>query len=237
MGLFKGQFQSSAGPDSEKLETEVSQNICDLVVQSQKKSWSAPLEEQVLRVVSLVVLRLQRQDGRVLAQTGHLWRDPDRPSGLMFKPGFKLPGEKIQSLELPSLALDRLLTTSLAGMRHVIHIEGKDVQENEQQSASYKIRSKYIRHVHSGLVDPSWDTQCQRYALVWPQAGTMGWHLHRHHENVTSLIPDAFVLQNDLHDGPPVFAWVRSADLGRAELVEDLEQLISSAEVDLWPTP
>jgi hypothetical protein len=125
--------------DLHELEKELSKGKCDIMINE---------EGRVLRVVSLCVVRLERMDGRVLAEIG------DMKDGKLSM-GCKLPGTKVRSQELPHDALKRLMKRLFAHLEPdvlakleetLIGQATRSVNSEEKVSQNYGINSRYLRN-------------------------------------------------------------------------------------------
>jgi len=111
------------------LETEVEMGECDLVVDRL---------ERVHRVVSLVAVRLERDDGRVLAEIGKCTRG--RVELIC-----NLPGTKVKVGELPQDAIQRLLVSRLQAISVGVTLGNSKVDASERPSKRHGVVSKYWR--------------------------------------------------------------------------------------------
>jgi hypothetical protein len=135
------ELQILSGAPPPKLVGEVSAGECDLVVTTRLPSWDARLKTAVNRVVSVVVLRLVNDDGKVLCQIGK------RRSGECTAQ-LQLPGIKVGHGELPRDALGSLLEGGLKELGGQIQLGHLEVEKEVKDSSSYHIRTKYIRSVY-----------------------------------------------------------------------------------------
>lgn len=96
------------------------------------------LDGLIERVVSVVVMHIVREDGRVLVQLAKWDRDQATPA-------FKLPGCKCKRNEASDDAIQRLLTTELGQM--VANVEVLRVERNtkEAESGRFSVRTVYMR--------------------------------------------------------------------------------------------
>lgn len=100
------------------------------------------------RVVSFTGLKLQRCDGFVLIVLAH-----QRPDSEM-EPAGHLPGSKQKAGELPGQTLQRVLSTQLRPFAMKILIGSSTRDDIVDESARFRIRTKYMRVVYGGqLVD------------------------------------------------------------------------------------
>lgn len=133
--------------DLHELEQEVNKGKCDIMLNE---------EGRVLRSVSLCVVRLVREDGRILAEIGEM------NDGKMTM-ACKLPGTKVRSQELPHDAIRRLIK------RQFGHLESQELKRleetlivqatrvlnfEEKPSASYGILSRYARNEFQMQIGP-----------------------------------------------------------------------------------
>jgi hypothetical protein len=133
--------------DHHELEQEVSKGKCDIMLNE---------EGRVVRSVSLCVVRLMREDGRILAEIGEM-------NDGKLSMGCKLPGTKVRSQELPHDAIKRLIK------RQFGHLESEELRRleetligqatrvvnfEEKVSANYGINSRYARNEFQMQIGP-----------------------------------------------------------------------------------
>jgi ADP-ribose pyrophosphatase YjhB (NUDIX family) len=123
------------------LEAEVRKGACALVVESDIRKWSERPVQNVLRMVSVVALRLRREDGRILVQVGRVNEAGEATAKVA------LPGEKVGHGELPVDALHRLLEEQLGTITQGITIGNEEVHEESKDSEKFSILTKYCRYI------------------------------------------------------------------------------------------
>eukprot|EP00929_Paragymnodinium_shiwhaense_P118868 TRINITY_DN90769_c0_g1_i1.p1 TRINITY_DN90769_c0_g1~~TRINITY_DN90769_c0_g1_i1.p1 ORF type:complete len:1361 (-),score=356.81 TRINITY_DN90769_c0_g1_i1:263-4345(-) len=142
-----------------ELENEVESGACTLVFDASGR---------VRRTVSVVVICLQREDGRILAQMGKMsFRD-----GSLSQARCQLPGTKAKSSEFPSDAFQRFANEALGPLMSDVCVENQEVERDEQASASYNgLRTSYNRTKFHARLDGGQSKKCHASAEV---------HLARH---------------------------------------------------------
>jgi len=133
--------------DLKELEQEVSKGKCDIMLNE---------ERRVLRSVSLSVVRLMREDGRILVEIGEM-----KDGKMSMK--CKLPGLKVRSQELPHDAIERLIKRLFGHLKSqelkrleetLIGQATRVVSREEQVSANYGINSRYTRNEFHMQIGP-----------------------------------------------------------------------------------
>mmetsp|Transcript_74659 Transcript_74659/g.228446 ORF Transcript_74659/g.228446 Transcript_74659/m.228446 type:complete len:998 (-) Transcript_74659:114-3107(-) len=94
----------------------------------------------IVRVVSLVVLRCVRQDGMMLAQIGKL-------EGSEVTGSCQLPGLKCEREELVSETLDRLMESRLQRLNGLVELRSAKREVTEKESKEYGVQTRYTRTV------------------------------------------------------------------------------------------
>jgi len=122
----------------EDLQREIDTGECDMYVDE---------TENVQRVVTIVTLRLAKQDGSIVAQIGKCYRGESSAR-------CTFPGTKIKVGELPRDAIDRLVNSKLRPYRDGL-VWGKiEVDEEERISKKFGLKSKYQRTVFHAKLQP-----------------------------------------------------------------------------------
>jgi len=141
---------SEAGLDEERLaaaeelEAEVGSGKCWL--------GRDPESGQVMRMVQLVILRLTRDDGQIMAKIGE-WRGRDHH---ILKRRAQLPGGKMRSGEMPHQTLQRLLQSEFPGVQ--ITIRGKVAEKIEKATSdSCHMITKYVTTEYAAILDRGHD--------------------------------------------------------------------------------
>lgn len=115
------------------LQKEVKERMCVLLIDG---------DGQPLRVVTVVALRLVRDDGRVLAQLGKL-------RGGTVQMSCAFPGVLLKEGELPTDGKERLLQSELATLKSGVVIKGVDTVKERKYSNKHNVNTEYIRYVYS----------------------------------------------------------------------------------------
>jgi len=122
-----------------ELEREVLSGQCVLVENS---------DGQAERLVAFTGLRLRRRDGHLLVVLAKKRFD----GGLCFEAEGQLPGVKQDTGELPSQALSRMLLGQLRPYAKELNIGSLEREDRYEESARFKIATKYIRVIYSGFL-------------------------------------------------------------------------------------
>jgi len=156
--------------DLKELDQEVSNGKCDIMLNE---------EGRVLRSVSLCVVRLMREDGRILAEIGEMHDGK-------LSMGCKLPGTKVRSQELPHDAIRRLIK------RQFGHLEAQELNRleetligqatrvvnfEEKVSANYGINSRYTRNEFQMQIGPEFFAEDGSNALPRSSSKSSGGRL------------------------------------------------------------
>merc|ERR1712176_1194450 len=105
------------------------------------------VDGQLERIVAVVAIQLERpDDGRILAQVGK-WED-----GKGAKPSCMLPGLKRGRGELPHKTVQQLLDADLSPWMKGVRMGDSEDDTWVMESASFGIRTKYLRTVHSATL-------------------------------------------------------------------------------------
>merc|ERR1712228_840059 len=108
------------------------------------------------RVVSVIALRIQREDDCLLVQLGKL-----KEGG--FVPDCQLPGCKMEFEELPGDAMQRLVKKNLPSLAGRLQILSTDREISFALSKSSQLRTKYLRTVYRVRLNGQLDVEtCQR---------------------------------------------------------------------------
>ena len=122
-----------------ELEQEVLSGQCVLVENA---------DGQAERVVAFTGLRLLRRDGHVLV----VLAKKRFHGGPCFEAEGQLPGVKQDTGELPSQALSRMLLGQLRPYAKELKIGSLEREDRYEESARFKIATKYIRVIYSGFL-------------------------------------------------------------------------------------
>jgi hypothetical protein len=133
-GLFGESVVLGAPTGFEKLWEEVNRGKSVVMVNS---------KGEVERVVSVVALRIQRDDGRFLVQLGKQDQDSD-----VVVPSCQMPGGKQERNELTGDTVRRILRQKLEPLATAAgEVLKSDRQVEWKQSKEYKVPTKYYRTV------------------------------------------------------------------------------------------
>merc|ERR1712087_790596 len=94
----------------------------------------------VQRIVTVVAMRVEKEDGSVVAQIGR-GRDGEVSTSCT------LPGTKIRVGELPRDAVERLVDSRLLPYKDGLVWGTSEVTEEQRVSKTYGLSSKYLRTV------------------------------------------------------------------------------------------
>jgi len=176
------------------------------------------------RIVSIVTVRLQREDGKVLVELGE-WEDNHVVAEC------KLPGKKQKHGETTAMTLDRVLATCADSIQ-ITHAEIKETRELSRR-ASFK--TKYMHTVnYAELTKPaaSLGFQATRTRGTRPSWAPVPWQHTFTRDSVRTsahgagAAPDLdyFVLV-DGGEGIFLYAWVESEELESLKTVVGKEAL------------
>jgi hypothetical protein len=124
-------------PNFDKLQEEVQNGTSTMIMTP---------TGQVLRVVTLVAVRLTREDDRMLVQLGNKKR------AAQVKAEVALIASKVRSGEVPHTTLERIIGGSckpFSGMQ--FHNSKKE--ESIKDSTSHGVDTKYVKHVYNASID------------------------------------------------------------------------------------
>lgn len=138
----------------DKLESEVRSERCSLL---ENKDGSFH------RVVAVVALRLERDNGDIFVQLGKVktmkdarytvgWSD-EAQNGKRVKAGCELPGTKRNLGELPQAALATFLEGELAPLNGYVILENSHQEVFEKESPTYGMPTTYLRTTHTARLD------------------------------------------------------------------------------------
>lgn len=113
-----------------ELKDEVQAGACDLHL----------VKEEVVRVVTVVALRLSRSDGNILARIGKITKGQVAPC-------CELPGTKVKTGEYPKTAIERLLREKLSVFDECVELGPQTTDETNKVSKTYGLKSRYMRVV------------------------------------------------------------------------------------------
>jgi len=182
-------------PCVQDLRTEIERGECDLMVDS---------SDRVLRVVTVVALRLSRFDGAVL------WEIAQLTSGNCAV-NCQHPGSKVHVGENPKMAVERILAEKLAPLRDKISFRGHTMDVEDRVSKKYGVKSRYMRTLFKASL-AEYDSACMKVILRNDAApsetrSTSSWGSELHLAD--SL--EAFVFRGDLARKPrklAIYAWL-----------------------------
>lgn len=223
---------------------EARRHQCDMVVRSTLRAWNVPLEECVLKVVPVVSLRLEHEDGgkKVLVQLGRL-----SIYGLDLDVGLPTVGLGAASGSeagvLAEQALQQLLDGPLENMKDAIAVlPGKEVEvEPLPTTKSSRILERKLRHTFFATVSQDWLVEGERHGMVrfrsWAptvRSKTSRFSSSRPAEGdrrIAAEIVEAAFIIDDIKRSPVVFTWIRedlvvAGDVRQPELVRAVEAVL-----------
>jgi len=208
---WKGRLFQNHG--LEELDKEVAKGDCDLLIYPPEKPGK---EETVLRVVTIVALRLQNSEGKVLAQIGKFVR------GVLL-PRCTYPGTKQMTGELPDQAVQRMLQTKLKALKASVQINHRETKQDRESrtSAKYGVSSVYART----LFQAQFEDSCDYKPRILKMQDSTGTSLDSSRK--------AFTLEDGSSspDNSFIFAW-----LADAEFKEFTEESAGEKEIERWLT-
>lgn len=107
-------------------------------------------EGKVFRVVSLVVLRIERADGRVFAQVGK-WKNS------LASPSCQLPGAKQLRNELNPESVERIFKSKVPWFCDKVDMVDTQRETTEKMSSEYGIQTRYLRTICTGRLKAAED--------------------------------------------------------------------------------
>mmetsp|Transcript_58544 Transcript_58544/g.181825 ORF Transcript_58544/g.181825 Transcript_58544/m.181825 type:complete len:251 (-) Transcript_58544:10-762(-) len=117
-------------------------------------------EGRILRLVSLVVLRLERGDGRLLVHVGK-W------DGSRFEAECQLPGLKQERDELVGETVARMLGTKLKQLEGQVHVESVVRDNKTRMSKEYGVQTRYLLSVcEARLLGRNWPSRQESCGLT-----------------------------------------------------------------------
>jgi len=120
------------------LQNELSQGKCCLQSDEQ---------DNLVRIVALVALQIQRENGDIFAQVGS-WSDEDGA-----RAHCQLPGTKRQRGELPHQAVRRLVYDDLPAFDNVLIFEGFEHSVEGAPSPKYGVDTTYLKAVQIAAIE------------------------------------------------------------------------------------
>jgi len=188
----------------QELMAEIRAGDCDLV---------ADAENRVLRVVTIVALRLRSVDGLVLTQVGKVVK------GVCIS-SCQPPGTKVKVGEYPKMAVDRLIQQKLTALSSRISVTSHSIDEEDRVSRKYGVNSRYMRTLFEGSLSASEED----YMMVVPRGGRLssGWSdpTVSRASTISRIIDptplyDAFIFRSEWEKKPStlfVYAWLSQGD-------------------------
>jgi len=155
IGVHAVGLLAKSGPGtkaSEKLANEVHVGKSIVVVTG---------EGTIVRVVSLVALRVQREDGHVFAQVAK-WEDSKLNASC------QLPGFKQDRGELVGEAVRRLFNKNLKLLADKVTITGTVREIAEKNSKEYGVHTRYLKSVCSATLHPDACVDAPKCGVVDP---------------------------------------------------------------------
>lgn len=205
----------------EDLQKEIQTGECDVYVDD---------KERVQRIVTIVALRLEKQDGSVVAQIGKCHRGEASAR-------CTYPGTKIKVGEFPRDAIERLVNGKLCPYKDGLVWGTTEVDEEFWVSKKFALNSKYIRTVfHAKLqhgFDPVENTLSNKPTLVRAQS------VSSETSSISEVVHSdrrAFTLGNmETVDSTFIFAWLMPADQHLLENSEHSDRILKKwiSEVEL----
>jgi len=219
----------------QELRDEIAAGDCDLLLDT---------SERVLRVVTIVAVRLEREDGAILTQIGKCIKGQTMAS-------CTLPGTKIRIGEHPQDAVARLLKQKLQAISSGVTLGSRSVDCEERVSKKLGLHSRYSRTLfqaelsegseHSGR---ALQRQAQSFLSETPNSGnaTLGYEafVFQHEWNKDNIFIYTWLQPQDfdtltIHSGDPLIQkWVAELDTNELEqrtLLASSTGVSTSAEI------
>jgi hypothetical protein len=143
----------------------------------------------------------------------------------------------MQSGELFSTAVSRLVHEKFPGMAGSIDVFDKSVDVSVKLSEGHKIRTKYIRHkIHTELSvpDDEWQDACRVTMLSWTHVNHFPDHFmdpmdlhHRRIQHQPLNDIETFIFDAQAGNSPHIFAWVPRSNQASETFAAELESWIS----------
>jgi len=118
---------------------------------------------EVLRVVTVIVLQLKRPDGQILVQFGK-WHKNEP----MVTPTCIMPGSKLQQGEMPSDALQRVITSQMPAFQGHVEVNRVETVSEWKYSDTFGVKTKYVRHIFFSELQDSFDLKSLEEILHVP---------------------------------------------------------------------
>mmetsp|Transcript_52496 Transcript_52496/g.122841 ORF Transcript_52496/g.122841 Transcript_52496/m.122841 type:complete len:1239 (-) Transcript_52496:33-3749(-) len=138
-------------------------------VESEKCSIQAGLDGVLERIVAIVAVKVERPDGRVLAQLGKF--DKGKKSTSV---SCALPGTKRPRGELPVQTYERLMKQDLSFLNNGLKVNGSETQVEVKESASYGMLTKYLRTVQNATLVPNFEVPHHLIEITANEQGREG---------------------------------------------------------------
>lgn len=195
---------------ADEMAFEVREGKCCIML-----NWKGEVE----RIVSIIVLRLSRQDGRVLAQLGK-W------DGACAQASCELPGKKQMEGESPTQTLDRLLFGAFAPLRDAMTCTSAKQDVTRKESERMQVKTKYLRTLnHAELICPlecleldalrvSWRSRKRTAAMagsIFVEASSQD-DIGIDIERMPTQVDDDIYALADESGQITLFSWLRSED-------------------------
>jgi len=165
-------------------------------------------EGEIFRLVSLLALRIERPDGRVLAQVGK-W------NGRKASGKCQLPGAKQLRDELTSESLDRLFRTKLAILRNKVDIVDATHETTVQMSGDVAIMTRYLRTICSARLKDAHELELQVFSASRPRKSRVEKAFAIHTKVEAFLHMEVLALwDEDIEYEATLLAWLLPQELG-----------------------
>lgn len=196
MEVFRSKHHIFPPKGLQQLQTEIEEGKCDLAVDA---------SGQILRVVSVAALCLQREDGAVLARIGKY------EEGVL-TPNCALPGTKVQADEHTKMAIKRLISQKLGDLVESIHLGSHSLDVEESVSKTMGVPSKYMRALFQADLSDH-DSACFK-VLKRTRNNSFSKVVPGFQAADPTRAYDAFVFRRDLATSGPFFvlAWLSPED-------------------------
>lgn len=182
----------------------------------------------VFRIVSLVLLRIDRSDGRVLLQIGR-WSEGCLSSTC------QLPGMKQMQNELATESMERFFSTKLPCYHDKVDILDVVFETTEKMSRAYGVPTRYLRTICTGRLQDDQEVERQvcrvaRPSVARPSVRRAQTFDCSHLENL--LLQEVFIVWDD-NQVANLYSWLfpQDSDFLSGEGAKVLDEWLSRLDI------
>jgi len=203
-----------------KLDKELREGECNL---------RQDASGNVMRVVQVVALHFEREDGRVCVELGK-WEQEDAPVAVLLPPGAKL-----QQGEYPLEALRRMLAHKLHPFASALQVTERKIVRKLRPSYRYGIATTYVRTVFVASLQTGVYVDGLSKYICRPQVEPLDC-MHQHELEIFTVDDrdPALGHSSDSCVGGVVYAWLRPDELDALTALGEAGKAFVASYLDEW---